>query len=178
MSKTSDWVYKTLVVVSWAIFIGLSIEAVGFIVNFIISVYKPGFVNNLYQRLDLTELYKHSSRAFYSTYAFILSIAILKAVLFYLVVLLMSNINMANPFTKGVAQQIERLSHYTLSIGLLSCIAKESPHAFPIKDDDMASLELFWSSGEAFLLMAAVVYVIATIFRKGVELQNESDLII
>jgi hypothetical protein len=38
------------------------------------------------------------------------------------------------------------------------------------------TLNKFWEDGSAFLLMAAIVYVIATIFSRGVEIQNENDL--
>jgi hypothetical protein len=37
-------------------------------------------------------------------------------------------------------------------------------------------LNQFWEDSQAFILMAAVVYIIATIFKKGVEIQNENDL--
>ncbi|MBN2666855.1 MAG: DUF2975 domain-containing protein [Bacteroidales bacterium] len=39
-------------------------------------------------------------------------------------------------------------------------------------------MDQFWVDSQAFILMAAVVYVIATIFKKGLEIQNENDLTI
>ena len=41
---------------------------------------------------------------------------------------------------------------------------------------DTAPLGKFWADSKAFILMAAVVYVIATIFKRGVQLQDENDL--
>lgn len=38
------------------------------------------------------------------------------------------------------------------------------------------NLSQFWTDSEAFILMGAVLYIIATIFKKGVEIQNENDL--
>ncbi len=38
------------------------------------------------------------------------------------------------------------------------------------------SLNQFWSDGQAFILMGAVIYIIATIFKKGVDIQYENDL--
>ncbi len=89
MSKTNNFVFKALHIVAWLIFVGLCIEAGGLIVNFIFSLYKPEFIPNLYQKLDLTEMYKDS---------------------------------------------------------------------------------------QTFILMGAVIYIIATIFKKGVDIQNENDL--
>lgn len=37
-------------------------------------------------------------------------------------------------------------------------------------------LDQFWADSEAFILMAAIIYVIATIFSRGVEIQAENDL--
>jgi hypothetical protein len=34
----------------------------------------------------------------------------------------------------------------------------------------------FWGDSQAFILMGAIIYIIATIFKKGVEIQNENDL--
>ena len=41
---------------------------------------------------------------------------------------------------------------------------------------DIDKLNGFWADSQAFILMSAVIYVIATIFKKGVEIQNENDL--
>ena len=78
MSKTNNFVFKALTIVAWVIFVGLCIEAGGLIVNFIFSIYNPQFVHNLYQKLDLSEMYESSKWAFYSMYSFILVISILK----------------------------------------------------------------------------------------------------
>jgi hypothetical protein len=36
-------------------------------------------------------------------------------------------------------------------------------------------LDPFWADGQAFILMAAVIYIIAIIFSKGVEYQEELE---
>ena len=86
MTKTNNFVFWALYIVAWLIFVGISIEAGGLIVNYFFSLYKPEFLQNLYQKLDLTEMYKVSKWNFFAIYSFILSIAILKAVLFYVVI--------------------------------------------------------------------------------------------
>jgi hypothetical protein len=176
MSKTNNIVFKGLHIVVWVIFVGLCIEAGGLIVNFIFSFYKPEFVQNLYQKLDLSEMYERSKWAFFSMYSFILVIAILKAVLFYVVIRLVSKIDLSKPFNSFVSRQISQISYYTLSIGLLSYIARQSAknlvHCGFVTDN----LNQFWTDSQAFILMAAVIYVIATIFKKGIDIQNENDL--
>ena len=176
MSKTNNFVFKVLKIVAWIIFVGLCIEAGGLIVNFIFSIYNPEFVQNLYQKLDLSEMYERSKWAFFSMYSFILVISILKAVLFYEVIRLVSKIDLSKPFNSFVSRQISQISYYTLSIGLLSYIAQQSAKNLQHHGFVTDNLNQFWTDSQAFILMAAVIYVIATIFKKGLEIQNENDL--
>ena len=176
MSKRSNLVFKGLLIVAWIIFVGLCIEAGGLAVNFIISHYKPEFVQNLYQKLDLSEMYKRSKWAFFGMYTFILTISILKAYLFYIVVSLMHKMDLSKPFNSFVSEQITKISYYTFSIGILSYVARETAKNLHHHGYAIDNLNPFWADSQAFILMAAVIYIIATIFAKGIEIQNENDL--
>jgi hypothetical protein len=178
-AKTNDFatkVFKILHFVAWFFFIGLCIEAGALIVNFFFSLYKPEFIQNLYQKLDLTEMYNQSKWAFFGMYGFILAVSILKAYLFYIVVGLMLKMNLSKPFNTFVARQISLISYFTLSIGLLSYIAKNLSDALMRHGFVTDNLNNFFVGSQAFILMGAVIYIIAIIFKKGVEIQNENDL--
>jgi len=176
MSKTNNFVFWGLYIVAWLIFVGLSIEAGGLVVNFFFSLYNPEFVQNLYQKLDLTQMYQESRLAFFGIYSFILTISILKACLFYTVISLMHKMDLSKPFDSFVARQISQMSYYTLSVGLLSHIARQLANNLMHHGFTTENLDPFWADSEAFILMGAVIYIIATIFKKGVALQNENDL--
>jgi hypothetical protein len=178
MSKTNNFVFKALTIVAWVIFVGLCIEAGGLIVNFIFSIYNPQFVHNLYQKLDLSEMYERSKWAFYSMYSFVLVISILKAVLFYKVILLVTKIDLAKPFNNLASKQILQISYYTFSIGLISHIAKQTAKNLMHHGYATNNLNEFWADSEAFIIMAAIIYIIAQIFKKGIEIQNENELTI
>lgn len=176
MTKTNNFVFWGLYVIAWLIFVGLSVEAGGLLVNFFFSLYNPEIIQNLYQKLDLMDMYNDSKLAFYGVYSFILIISILKAVLFYAVIHLMHKMDLSKPFNTFVAKQISQISYFTLSIGLLSHIARQivknlTHHGF-VPDN----LNQFWVDSEAFILMGAVIYIIATIFKKGIAIQNENEL--
>lgn len=178
MSKANNFVFIFLLVIAWIIFVGLCIEAGGLIVNFVFSLYKPNFVHHLYQKLDLSELFKLNRPMYYVIYILILSLAFLKAKLFYIVITLMHKIDLANPFSNFASKHILLLSHYTLSIGLLTFIGKELARNTSQFEDVFARLNQFWGDSQAYILMGAIIYIIAIIFKKGVELQNEKDLTI
>lgn len=178
MSKSKNFVFKALHIVAYVIFVGLCIEAGALIVNFVISIYKPEFVGNLYQKLDLSKMYTQSKSAFFGIYSFVLVIAVLKALLFYVVISLLHKLDMTQPFNNFVAHKILQISNYTFSIGLLSYIAKETAEKLSAQDYEIDALSKFWVDSQAFILMAAIVYVIAKIFKRGIELQTENDLTI
>jgi len=176
MSKTNKFVFIALQIIAWIIFVGLCIEAGALIVNFIYSLFKPEIVHNLYQKLDLSQMYNESKWIFFGVYGFILTIAILKASLFYVVIKLMLKMDLSKPFNTFVARQITIISYFTLSIGLFSYIAKEITKDlihYGLKTDN---IDKFWADSQAFIIMGAVIYIIATIFKKGVDIQNENDL--
>ncbi|MFH1120932.1 MAG: hypothetical protein V1775_14025 [Bacteroidota bacterium] len=83
---------------------------------------------------------------------------------------------MLKPFSSFASSQIAKISYYTLSIGLLSYLARETAKNLKHRGFEIDTLSQFWVDSQAFILMAAVIYVIATIFSRGVEIQNENDL--
>lgn len=176
MAKRNNFVFIALHIVAWIIFVGLSIEAGGLIVNFIFSIYRPEFVQNLYQKLDLSQMYHLNKWVYFSMYGFILFISMLKAGLFYVVIMLLSKLNLSKPFDTYVAGKIKTISFYTLSIGLISYIARQTAKSIQHYGFETDALNQFWADSQAWILMAAVIWVIATIFSRGVEIQNENDL--
>lgn len=176
MLKQNNFIFKALQIVAWIIFVGLCIEAGALVVNFIFSLYKPEIVKNLYQKLDLSEMYLQNKWSFYGMYSFVLSISILKAILFYIVIKLLDKLDLNNPFNQFVSKQILQISYYTLAIGIISFVAKKTAKTLLHHGIATNNLNQFWEDSQAFILMAAVVYTIASIFKKGVEIQTENDL--
>jgi hypothetical protein len=173
--KNNNFLFKFLTVIAWIIFVGLSIEACALLVNFIFTFFNPALLKNLYQKLDLSAMYNRSTATFYSMYTFILVIAFLKAALFYEVIKLVSKLDLNRPFSSFVSKQITTISYITFSIGLISIVARETANNLSHKGFDINSLNEFWVDSQAFILMAAVIYAIAIIFKRGIELQNEND---
>ena len=80
------------------------------------------------------------------------------------------------PFSTFVAKQISQISYFTLSIGLLSFIGRQFTKNLLHQGFVTDNLSQFWVDSEAFILMGAIIYIIATIFKKGVAIQSENDL--
>ncbi|MBK7133680.1 MAG: DUF2975 domain-containing protein [Bacteroidales bacterium] len=176
MTKRNNLVFIGLQIIGWIIFVGLCIEAGALIVNFVLSLFNPEVVHNLYQKLDLSQIYNTNIWVYFGMYGFILTISISKAYLFYVVIMLLHKLDLEKPFNTYVADQFKKISYITLEIGIISLIAREISQSMVHYGLEPGTLDKFWEDGSAFLLMAAVVYVLATIFSRGVEIQNENDL--
>jgi len=176
MSQTNNFVFKALHVIAWIIFIGLSIEAGALIVNFIFSLFKPEFVGNLYQKLDLSQMYQQNKWAFFGTYSFVLFISVLKAALFYTVIEMLLKLDLSKPFSTFVSRKIVSIAYYTFSIGIISHIAREVVKNLQHHGYEIDKLGQFWVDSSAFIIMAAIIYIISVIFKRGIEIHEENDL--
>lgn len=172
----STYLLKFLEVVAWVIFVGLCIEAGALLVNFVISLYEPELLNRLYQKLDLQDIYLQSKGAYYCSYIAILALAFMKAYLFYVVVMLMSKLDLNNPFSTFVADKITTMSHLVLSIGITSYVTQQSIERLLETNYNESMMNGIFVDPNSFIMVAAILYVISVIFKRGIELQNENDL--
>ena len=175
MGKKNIFMFKVLTVVAWIIFVGLCIEAGGLFVNFIYSLFKPEVVKYLYNKLDLSEMYNRSKEVYIVMYVFILVIAILKSILFYNVIQLTSKLDLAKPFSGFVSKKISSISYITFVIGFVSIVARQTAKNLSQKGYDIDMLNAFWVDSQAYIFMAGVIFIIAKIFNRGIELQTEND---
>lgn len=176
MSKRGNILFWCLYAIVWIIFLGVSIEAGGLVVNFFFSLYNPEILPKLYQKLDLTDLYNKNQMGFFGIYGLILSISILQAVMFYVVISMMHKMDLQKPFSGFVSKQIFKISYFSIAVGLLGSIAQKISKNLMHQSFKTENADQFWGDSGAFILMGAVVYIIADIFKKGVDLQHENDL--
>lgn len=176
MSKQEDFIWKALEVISWIIFIGFCIETGAFLFNYIFSFFRPEATNNLYNGLNLSDTYIRSKVAYSFLFSFIIVISGLKAFVFYLVIKIFMKLNLVKPFSEEVSQLITGISYFSFAIGIISEIAHKFTKSIVQKGYQVDTIEKFWNDSAVFLMMAAILYIISLVFKKGIELQNENDL--
>jgi hypothetical protein len=86
-----------------------------------------------------------------------------------------SKFDLNRPFSSFVSKQISLISYMTVVIGLVSLSARETTKNLSNKGFDVNRLNEFWVDSQAYILMAGVIYAIATIFKRGIEFQSEND---
>lgn len=170
-------VLNILYVIAWIIFLGVCVEAGSFIFNGVFSRFNP----NAADYFGLTDLYRHDYGHFLVMLLFMTIVGVMQAIIFYLIVRILHNkkLNMVAPFNKELQRFILSISYLSIGIGVFSHWGigyaewlAEQGVAMP----DSGNLHL--DGGDVWLFMAVILFVIAQIFKRGMEIQAENDLTI
>ena len=169
-------------VISWIIFVGLSIDATGLLTKTIATLtLNPDDAAKFWKSIDLTEVYKVNETQYIMLTSIIIIVAFLKAILFYCIIriFLNKNFNIATPFNEIFKKFILTLVYLSFGIALFSSWGTKltnqlSSYGLKLQDNE----ELHIDGGGVWLFMTIILFVIAQIFKKGIELQKENDLTI
>lgn len=179
---SSQQIQIVLLVISWLVFIGLSIDAGGFISN---AIYTFGFNSNLashfWNGLDLSKLYQFDSGHFLVQTSLMSIVAVMKALLFYLIIntLQYKKLNFSKPFNEELKLFISKIAYLTLGLGLFSSYGAKYSKWLVSKQIPMPSIESLQLGGaDVWLFMSVTLFVIIQIVKKGIEIQNENELTI
>ena len=168
-----------LLILSWIIFVGISIDAGGLIVNAIFAIAKPSVVPHLWKSVDLTALFNYD-RGWFAVIVLVMAIvAMIKAWLFYRIIKMLSdkNLSLAQPFRQEVRRFIFYISCLALMIGVISTIGTRYIDRLVKEGVEMPDTQLLHLGGaDVWLFMAVILFVIGQIFKRGIEIQTENEL--
>jgi hypothetical protein len=178
----TDHMLKVLQILSWILFVGLCIEAGGILFNALfVLLYNPEGAVKFWQEVNLNDLYLHSQSDFITQSSLMVIATVLKAILFYQIVKMFHSkaFNPAQPFNEANGRFLVIIGYIALGVGIFSFWGSEFSKSMisrGVQMPDVQSLRL--AGADVWLFMSVVLLVIAHIFRKGIELQNENDLTI
>ncbi|MCF6406364.1 DUF2975 domain-containing protein [Chitinophaga filiformis] len=172
MKTKPEKVLRTLNMVAWVGFVVLAIRAGALLTSYGVSIFNPAATKNLYMGLDLSPLREHSFWHYTSMILLKIAFYVLEAYVAYLLISVLSKIRMKNPFTMEVANNLVRMSNVITAAWIVAVI-----HNWYVGwlSFDIAGLKLNVIPLE-FIFVSGVLFVIAQIFKKGVELQTENEL--
>lgn len=174
-------ILKLLHIFSWIIFIGLCIDAGGFIFNTTFSYFKPIGAQYYWNHLNLSDLYKFDKGRFLITGLYSCIVVVLKAILFYLIVkvFLEKKVNLAQPFNNAIQKFILNSAYLTFGIGLFSSWGTTNVEWLISQGVKLPSIQdLKLGGADVWFFMSIFLFVIAQIFKRGIELQEEHELTI
>ncbi|SDE87738.1 Protein of unknown function [Dyadobacter soli] len=174
-------ILRIVLLFSWIIFVGLSIQAGAFLTNAVFVIVKPAVVDLLWQEVDLSDLRRHDPQYFFVIVLISGIVSLCKAGMFYLIIhfLLTKSVNMAQPFSRVTRGFVLGLCYLTFLIGLFSSMGARYAARYVAQGIKMPDIEqLNLGGADVWIFMAIILFVIAQIFRRGIEIQAENDLTI
>lgn len=165
-----------ITVIIWSIFIGLCIQAGTLLFTFTYSFFNPIVAQDLYEGLNLYTLLQQEVWFYGGIVTLILSIAILKAQLFYTMIRIFLKIDLVHPFSKEIAKQISRLSYIAFEIGIFIFFTNSSASWLTKRGFEVDGVQSFLSGAFEYFLLSALIFAIAQVFKRGVEIQAENEL--
>ena len=177
MKSSTKLILAILHVIAWIIFLGLCIKT-GVILysSFVSLAINPGGAKNLYMGLDLSNLYYFDKGHYVAVVFLIIILSVSKALLFYLVVKIFLKINLVNPFSEDVSLLISRIGYLAVGIGLLTVMSNKYCDWLVKKGVAFPDLQSVLGGAGEFLLLGAVIFIIAQVFKRGIEIQTENSL--
>ena len=170
---STQQILRILYVVSWIGFVGQCIATGAMLFFFIVNLFTNSLMaENLYLGKDLSEVYDHGEYHFAVIAIFLLLVSGLKAYLFLQVIKIIDRINIERPFSEIVRRFISKMSVTALLIGIIGVVGSTYADVL-FKNEVNVEIGATWTG---FLFLAGILYVIAQIFKRGIELQSENEL--
>jgi hypothetical protein len=168
-------ILKIMKIITWIVFIGLCIKAGSIIISFFVSLFiSQDAVKNLYLGLTLIDVYQTSIWHYIVFVTLLVLLTSLEAYIAYLVTRIFLKLNLDHPFSVQVNLLVLKISHVALATGLVSLIAN-GYSKYLIGEG--ISLHFNWGTTE-FIFLSGIIYILAQILRRGIEIQSENELTI
>ena len=167
------WTYKLLKGITPVVFIGLCIKTGSLLFSVAVSLFvNPEASRNLYMGLDLSDLMVFDQQHYIITVVMLLLLSGFKAWMSLDLVRIMSDLNMEQPFSERIYRFILRIARTAGIAGAMALLAHKYTEWLTAQG---VKIPLEWAAAE-ILLFAAVLMVIAQVFRRGIDLRQEQSL--
>lgn len=171
MKTRTQNILSVVRIIALVAYIGAIIRVGRIIIPFIM-----GFINNKLwadtgTKLDF--LRENHLLPYIGLMSFVIITAIIQVQIWEILRAILEEINLNTPFSIKVAKMLENMSYFILSLGVLFIIADLY---LKYLAKSIAGLDVgYFNTNFQFSFAAGIVYVVAQIFKRGVELQEESD---
>ena len=172
MHSRTGQILIVMKVIAWLAYIGFSIQAGSIIISFIVSCVNPESAKNLYKGLNMYNLLRYNFTYYTLQVSFTVLVLAMKSYVCHYVIKTLSGLTLSNPFTIEVAQTLEKISYVLLGTSVAGLLGNAYSSWLLKKTGE----QFGGGITQEFLFMAGLVFVIAQIFKRGVEIQTENDL--
>lgn len=182
LSKTDQMKIRTehiltfLKIVAWLAFVGYGIKAGSQAVALVAIFIDPSWAEKVYEVNPLLlKLRQYNAQYFVNAMSLLVFLLAFKAHIWYLVIQLLSKLRLKTPFSKDIAKRLEKIAFELLGIWLVNIMGMAYLQWLEkTTGEQLGDLGV----GDEFLLIAAIVYIVSQIFKRGIELKEENELTI
>lgn len=174
MKIKTEQILTFLKIVAWLAFVGYSIKAGAQTVALVVGFIDPTLSEKLYEVNPLfLKLRQYNVQYFVNAMSLQVFLSATTAHIWYMAIRLLSKLNLKTPFSREVAKRLEKIAFEILGLWLVNIVAMAY-----LKRLEKATGELLgdFGIGDEFLLVAAIVYIVSQIFKRGIELNEENEL--
>jgi hypothetical protein len=172
-------ILRVLHVIAWIIFIGVCIEAGGSIFSAAYTLMiNPINAATFWAGNDLSGLYQYDPGYFLVETLLISIASVMKACIFYLIIQMLHDkkLSMAQPFNNEVKLFLMKGSALAFGIGLFTAWGAKYTEWLVNQGVQMPDTQQLRLGGaDVWLFMGVILFVIAQIFKRGIEIQSEND---
>jgi hypothetical protein len=139
------------------------------------SFINPDWAKRTYEvDLKLFSIREHSISFYVYAMCLMIAVAALKAFIWYVVFELLSKLKLQTPFSMVVEKKLERIAYLLLGVWIVSSIFWKT-YIYYLSQATGIQLPAN-TSGDEYLFMAGIIYIISQVFKRGIEIQEENDL--
>lgn len=180
LSKTQTMKIRTeqiltfLKIVAWLAFVGYGIKAGAQTVALVVGFIDPALTERLYEVNPLfLKLLQYNVQYFVNAMSMLVFLTATTAHIWYMAIRLLSKLNLKTPFSREVAKRLEKIAFEIFGLWLINMMGMSY-----LKRLEKATGESLgdFGIGDEFLLVAAIVYIVSQIFKRGIELKEENEL--
>lgn len=145
------------------------------LVTLVSSFINPEWSKHTYQvDLHLFNIREQSVGFFVSGMILTIAVSVLKALFWYKVFELLSELKLNTPFSREVVIKLERMAYILFCVWIVSSIFWKT-YTFYLTNATGIQLPIR-NTDDEYLFMAGIIYIISQIFKRGIELQEENQL--
>jgi len=145
------------------------------LLTLIASFINPDWAKHTYEvDLNLFSIREHSTGFYVYAMCLTIAVSVLKAIIWFVVFDLLSKLKLQNPFSMEVEKKLERIAYLLFGVWIVSSIFWKTYMYYLSKS---TGIQLPANhSGDEYLFMAGMIYIISQVFKRGIEIQEENDL--
>ncbi|MGH2563385.1 MAG: DUF2975 domain-containing protein [Ginsengibacter sp.] len=175
MKTKTEKILTVLKILAFLGAIGYSIKCGSQLLTLVSSFINPDWAKRTYEvDLNIFSIREHSNWFYVYAMCFVIAVSALKAFTWYVVFNLLSKLKLQTPFSMEVEKKLERIAYLLLGVWIISSILWKI-YVYYLTNSTGIQLPAN-NSGDEYLFMAGIIYIVSQVFKRGIEIQEENQL--